>query len=133
MRNLQRNTRKVWVSLYSSKAKQMISGKWTGEWVITRSNPFPVYASLSAARGQASDELFGVSSNYSRTLIIDYPNTGITDTSVLWVNNTPEFDANGCLKLKDDGTPTVPFDYVVVSVAETMNVTTLALKEVKLS
>lgn len=130
MRSLVRDMRKVWVSLYSSKAKHMVGNVWTGEYVITRSEPFPIYPTLSAARGIADEEVFGTLANYDRTATLDHVNTGITETAVFWIDNVPEFDANGKLKVDANGQPTVPFDYVAERVAESPNVTSIALRKV---
>lgn len=130
MRSLQRDTRKVWVSLYSSKEKYLVNGVWTGEYVITRSTPVALYPTLSAARGGTNAEVFGINADYDRTATFDTTDTGITETAVFWVDVTPEFDDSGELVTDECGQPSVPYDYVVSLVAESPNVTTVALTKV---
>lgn len=133
MRNLARDTRTVWVSLYESKEKLMEEGEWTGEYLVTRSTPYATYPTLSAARGASDEEVFGVSVNYDRVAKYDSTETGITETAVFWVESAPEFDANGNLRVDEYGNPTVPWDYTVALVAVSPNVTSVALNRVDLA
>ena len=134
MRGLARDERRMYISLYATKEKLYDqSGKWTGEWKVVRSAPFPIYASLSAVRGSAAVDIFGVDSQYDRTATMCHVGTGITDTAVLWVDRRPTFDEYGNLKMNDDGTMEVPFDYEVRRVAESSNNTVLALKRVEVA
>lgn len=133
MRGLARDMRKLWVSLYSGKSKVMSGGMWTGEWKVARSEPFPIYASLSPASGAAVSDVFGISADYDRVATLDYTRTGITETAVFWVDSEPEFDADGRMVVDASGNPSVPFDYLARRVAESPNVTSIALKRVEVS
>lgn len=130
MKSLSRDRRKVWVSLYSTKQKIMSGTLFTGEWKVVRSEPFPIYPTLSASRGEASLDIFGANVDYDRVVTIDYINTGITETSVLWIDSQPAFDNQGRLITDNNGNPSVPFDYIVKRVAESQNVTLVAVKKV---
>ena len=129
MRNLARDTQSVWVSLYESKAKNLVDGVWTGEYVITRSTPYEVFPTITASRGSVANEVFGVQVDYDRTAIFDSTDTGITETAVFWVDSAPAFDAEGNLEVDAYGQPTVPWDYVVELVAVNRNYTSVALRK----
>lgn len=129
MRNLARDTRSVWVSLYESKEKQMDGGMWTGEYIITRSDPVQMFPTLTAARGSVDAEVFGLNVDYDRTATFDTTDTGIEESAVFWVDAEPEFE-DGHLVVDGYGQPTVPWDYVVALIAVSPNVTSIALRKV---
>ena len=133
MKSLNRDRRKVFVSLYSTKTKVTDGGVWTGEWQVRRSEPYPIYPTLSANKGEAYAESFGTNISYDKVATIDYVDTGISETAVLWVDTPPQFDEQGYLVVDENGDPSVPFDYTVEKVAESPNVTQLAIKKVDVS
>ena len=129
MRSLAIEKRTVWVSSYLSKVQLEEDGMLTGEWAVTRTAPFPVECTLSPNGGNVYADGFGYGVSYDRTLVVYGGNPGITEESVLWVDSTPEVDESGELVLDADANPTVPFDYTVSSVAESLHVTNIALKK----
>lgn len=131
MRGLRRDMRKVWVSLYSSREKVTSGGRWTGEWHIARSQPFPVYATITPGKPASRLSPFGVDVDCERVVTIDHVGTGITEESVLWVDSEPAFGPDGLVALDSNGDPTVPYDYCVTGVAESPNVTSLSISRAK--
>ena len=69
---------------------------------------------VSASRGVASEEMFGISTNYTKVLVTDDVNCPIDEHSILWI----------------DKPVTGPHDYVVVRVAKSLNSIAYAVLEV---
>lgn len=89
-------------------------GNQTGEYRITYAEPKPLMVNVSAARGTIDVDQFGSNANYSRTIVTDDVECPIDANSILWI-----------------GIPvTKPHNYVVVSVARSINSVTYAIREV---
>ena len=115
MRTLLRNKQKIYYALYDSKTARIDEyGNATGEYELTYGNPKPLWINVSAARGTADVEQFGINANYSKTMVTEDINCPITETTRLWVGRSPE----------------EPHNYVVASVAKSINSVTYAIKEV---
>lgn len=115
MRNLRRNETTIYYSLYIGSSEQTDdSGLFTGGIVNTYSTPVALEASVSAARGTAEIDLFGVNTSYTNAVIVDDPDCPIDEHSILWV-----------------GIPTTePHNYEVVRVARSLNHVTYAVQQV---
>ena len=77
------------------------------------SNPVKYRANISASRGTADNDLFGINAVYSKTinpLPLDFP---MNEASILWVDKQPE--------INDDGSTNTGHDYVVTQVAKSLN------------
>ena len=123
MRTMGRNKKWIAYALLEGKEEIMDGERHTGQFELKFSEPKLIKVSVSAARGAADAELFGVAEQYDKSIILD-DNTrelGICETSRLWVDTLPD-------PFWDDETP--PFDYTVVRVAESLNLTALAVRKV---
>lgn len=118
MRCMRRNKRVFWYAKYSGKEELIQNGKRTGQFRPKYSDPITAIASISTARGAAGDESFGISASYDRTITLDEPLPGLDESAVLWIDQEPA----------DDGS--VPWDYVVEKVAQSLNFATVAVRKV---
>lgn len=116
MQCLTRDKQDIYISLYESKEEaQDEQGRYTGEFVIKRSDPIKVEANVSAARGAVQTEVFGQLLEYDRTVIIDNPSFEITEAAVLWIDKTID----------------EKYDYIITKIARTPNYTSLAVTRVE--
>ena len=131
MRCMIRHKTKVWYAGYVSDAPILDSSNYdTGEKTVTYGNPVGIEAHVSPARGSAETEQFGDQVDYDRVIVVDDPNIGITEQSILWIETAPSIETNGSLSLTEDGDPVTPWDYVVVRVARSQNFAQVAVKKV---
>lgn len=125
MKTLLRNQRTFWyANIKSQTAITDEYGNETGEIAITYDEPEPFEANISAARGTADLEFFGINANYTKTIVTDCLTVPIDKSTILWIDSEP--DENG-----EAGT--IKHDYVVVAVAKSINSLTIAVKEVSVS
>ena len=117
MRSLQRNKQTIYYALYEGKKETIDSNNLrTGQYKPSYGEPVSYQINVSAARGTAGVEMFGIDTDYSRTMETNDLGCPIDETTVLWIGKTP----NG-----DD------FNYRVTSVARSLNSVTYAIREVK--
>lgn len=116
MRGLSRNKTTIYYALYEGNGEHMEDGLYTGEPDPTYSTPVALRASVSAARGTADVDLFGVNSSYSKTVIVDNTSCPIDEHSRLWIGIKP--------------TGSAPHNYEVVQVAKSLNHIAYAVREV---
>lgn len=120
MRNLKKNTRRLWYSNYSSDVPILDeNGDETGDYDSGYSTPVPFYASLSASKGNAYADVFGTNLDYSRTLST-VENLSITEESIIW-KNEPTMNADGTVDEESA-------DYTVAGIADGLNGLVVALK-----
>ena len=91
---------------------------------ILYSEPVEIRANISAARGTEELDAFGINTNYSKTIVTDDLTLPITKSSILWIGKEP--DALGEKGLSKH-------NYVVVSVAKSLNSLKIAVAEVSVS
>jgi len=116
MRLLRRNKRPFWYSNFYVRVPVIDEyGNISGEQHIVYGEPVNGNAFITAEKGESVTEAFGESLEYDKVIVIE--DTDITETSVLWVDTTPEF----------------PYDYVVTKVARAMNGVTIAISKVNTS
>lgn len=125
MRSLRRNERRFWYANYTGNEKILSDGKRTGQYKVKYGKPIEARANVSAARGSLDDEHFGINADYDRSITTCDKNLNLDESSVLWIEKTPEIAA--------DGSTATPWDYVVVKVANSINSTTVAIKKVSVS
>ena len=122
MRGLERNKQKFYYALYTGKTEIVdADGNRTGQFVEGYSDPVACFANISAAKGVADMEQFGIEANYSRVICTCDMSLPIDTDSILWVDITP--DADG-----EDGA--VRHNFVVVTVATSLNHKMIAIREV---
>lgn len=125
MRCLSRNRTDVYYSQYIGETEiKDENGLLTGQFKPKYSLPKKIRMNVSASRGTADVDIFGINSVYSKTLVSDVVDCQINEDSILWIGKKP--DSNG-----DNGK--VKHNYVVVSVARSLNSVTYAVKEVSVS
>lgn len=125
LRSLRRNEKRFWYANYTGNEEIRSGGKRTGQHKIKYGNPIEARANVSAARGSLDDEHFGINADYDRSITTCDKNLNLDESSVLWIEKTPEIAA--------DGSTATPWDYVVVKVANSINSTTVAIKKVSVS
>lgn len=123
MKALSRNKQTIWYALLSSVTDETSGQYKTGEKVKTYTEPTAIKVNVSAARGTADVEQFGVTDNYDRTIVTDDMTCPIDEQSILWIGISPT-DAQG-----ND----VPHNYKVVRVALSLNSVMYAIRKVSVS
>ena len=125
MRCMFRNKQDVYYALYSGRVDAVDgAGNKSGEHIVTYANPVKISANVSASRGTAEQEMFGIGVNYTKTIMIDKVDCPIDEHTILWVDVKP--DAQG-----ESGT--VKHDYVVEQVAQSLNSVAYAVRKVDVS
>ena len=126
MKALYRNNQTFWYANIIDKLPIIDenTGYETGETYIGYTAPVKADANISAARGTADLDAFGINANYSKTIVTDNLTLPIDKSTILWINKEP--DENG-----EAGD--IKHDYVVVAVARSLNSLTIAIKEVSVS
>lgn len=118
MRLLRRNLKTVYWKNYVGKTEITDDyGYYTGESNIAYTDFLEAKMNVSASRGLASEEMFGISTNYSKVLMTDDINCSMDEHSILWI----------------DAPTTGPYNYVVVQVAKSLNSIAYAVREVNVS
>jgi hypothetical protein len=98
-------------------------GNKTGEKTVAYSEPKELRCSVSPASGKTQIEMFGNLDSYDKTVITDDMKCPIDENSVLFVDKSPEEDA--------DGNP-LP-DYRIRKVAKSLNCISYAISKVAVS
>lgn len=120
MRNLKKNTRKLWYSNYNGNIPILDeNGDETGDYDSGYDAPVLFYASLSASRGNAYADVFGTNLDYSRTLST-VENLPIKEESLIW-KSKPGTNADGTVNKESA-------DYTVAGIADGLNGLVVALK-----
>ena len=114
MRALDRNKQTIYYANLIGQADIIDEyGCFTGETSTEYSEPMPLKVNISPSRGEASIELFGTELNYSKTIVTD-KDYGLNEHTILWV----------------DKDPSEPHNYILVSVAKSINSVSYAIREV---
>ena len=120
MKCLDRNKQPAYYALYQGKENILDEyGNVTGEVKVNYSEPQMVMMNVSASRGDASLDMFGIAINYSKALISSDITLPIAEDSILWVGKSPAGDA--------------PHNFVVSAIAKSLNSVTYAVREVEVS
>lgn len=119
MRTQKRNKSSVYYALYNGVQELTdASGNYTGEYAPSYGTPVKIRVNVSAAKGTADVEQFGIDTPYSKTIVTDNMSCPIAEDTVLWIGKTPSAGE---------------YNYVVVRVAKSINSITYAVKEVDVS
>lgn len=100
-------------------------GNVTGEHELIYDKPQIAKANISAAKGETSTREFGESESYDKVIVMDKDIYDIDEYTELWVDTSPRLDK--------DGNATVPHDYIVKKVAESLNSIAIAISKVTVS
>lgn len=136
MRGLKRNQKTLYYQLYASNipvhetdldgniVTDPISSEplLTGETKAGYSEPVQFRANVSAARGEANNDLFGIDLSYDKTIVTCDMDLPIDELSVLFVDRKPSYD--------DKGNLMNTADYKVVKVAKSLNTALYAIKRI---
>ena len=118
MRNLDRDRRPVLIARYVGIAPEVdADGLYTGRNVPSYTEPEEFLPTVSAAMGEAQNDIFGQKLEYDRRLTIDDPAFEVKESDRLWVDADPESE----------------HDHVVKRVARTGSYTVIAAKRVEVS
>lgn len=140
MRSLKRNKQKMYYSTYSNSIPvyerdengeiifinvggELLSVE-TGETETGYSLPVEFKANISSSKGDASQELFGINLDYTKTISTTDMSLPISETSRIWLETVPRFN--------DDGTVDIDSaDYSVAQVARSLNSIMYAVKKLQ--
>lgn len=118
MRCMDKSRHGVFVSRFEGKRPETDSqGRLTGRHEMSYTEPVEVLASVSSARGQAQDSMFGLNLDYDRIVAIDDPSFAIDESSRVWIEHAAD----------------EPFDYAVKCVSRSESYTVVAVKRVEVS
>ena len=127
MRSLERNKQKIYYALFDKKTEiRDEDGNATGEYEVTYKTPVEYHINVSAARGTADVEQFGINTVYSKTMETNDLACPIDEASVLWIGKEA-FETVGQV------TTVTPHNYAVVMVAKSINSITYAIKDVSVT
>lgn len=130
MRSLEREKRGFWVAKFLGKQQiEDEQGRLTGEYALTYTNPELVIGTVSPRSGNTWGDGFGIGVDCDRTVIFDKIGMNLDESCIIWVDEKPRLDDTGALVLDELGLPVTPNDYTVSMVAESYNVTMLAIKK----
>ena len=119
MKALERNKQTIYYANFNGKTKVLDeNGLFTGEYEVTYTEPVEVKVNVSASRGEAYLDLFGTDLNYTNTIVTD-KDLGIDENSILWVG-----------KEAYQGSVITPHNYIVVSIAKSLNSVVYAIRKV---
>ncbi len=120
MKCLDRNKQTFYYALYEGKTPLRDEyGNLTGEYSVNYSEPQSAKMNVSASRGTADTELFGITANYTKTIVTEDMSCPIDENSILWIGISPQNGAS--------------YNYSVVQVAKSLNSITYAIREVEVS
>lgn len=134
MRSLKRDKRLVLVSFFGEKvAVRDNQGRLTGKHEVLRSTPIPFYATISAAKGETENTVFGTSLDYDKSLVFDNTSIPISENDVLWIDNV---DASVQANVDDssftgDLTEGKSHDYTIKRIAKSPNCITVAVTHIE--
>ena len=137
MRDCKKNQQRLWYSTYADQITEyyrdsdgnIIYDEIDGE-LIPRikferagyANPVLFYANISAGKGTAQEEVFGVSLDYTKTISTTDMDLPISETSLIWFETEPTYNADGTVN-------EASADYSVVGIAKSLNNVVYALKK----
>ena len=108
MKLLKRNLTQFTYEAYKEKHEILKDGKHTGKYEILYKNPVSYTGNISIPSQMASQQWFGIETNYTHVLLMDDPNADIKETGLIrWKGNT----------------------YIITAVRPSLNVLAVALKQ----
>ena len=123
MKALERNKQKIYYANYTGETDIYDEdGLFTGEHKPGYTNPVSVNVNVSASKGQTEIDLFGTDLNYTNTVVTD-KDLGIDEHSVLWVGKE-------AYQTVSTTSVVTPYNYIVVSVAKSLNSVVYAIRKV---
>lgn len=124
MKLMERNKVHFWYCLFDRKEPILDEdGNDTGDQKVFYAEAVPIRANVSSATGTAQIEQFGNLDHYDKVIVTEDMSCPIDETTVLFVDKEPEYDA--------EGQPL--YDYIVRRVARSLNVVAYAIRKVSVS
>lgn len=153
MKSLDRNKRYIYYSNLVGEQEIVDEyGNVTGEMIPLYGDTHIERMNESAARGNAYDDPFGIGTSYNKTLVTNNLSLPIDKTTRLWLGfgkveqfSDTETYAEGDIVIKNnalvkaqikDGAiiwNAVPYNYIVVGVAKSLNSVSYAVREVQVN
>lgn len=136
MRSLKKNKQSLWFATYSDQITiyerdengeivyDEIDGELIPRIIAERAgynNPVPFYANISAGKGTAQEEVFGVSLDYTKTISTTDMSLPLDEKSLVWFETEPTYNVDGTVNESSA-------DYSVVGIAKSLNNVVYALK-----
>lgn len=123
MISMLRNEQTFYYSLYDrTDSVKDENGNDTSEKVIVYKTPVEMKGIISTATGTSEIEVFGNLSDYDRVITVDDMSCPIDETTVLFVDITPEFN--------EEGVVTNKHNYIVKRKANSLNCLLYAIRKV---
>ena len=95
MLNVWINTRKVWYAFFEDQIPEVDEdGNYTGEQLLVYGKPHMTRANLSASRGTARNDVFGLNTSYSKTMSTSKMDLGIDEQTLIWDEQPTLLDDN---------------------------------------
>ena len=118
MKTLRRNQTLIKYATFKERAEILDANNYrTGQFTNTYNEQVSLYAYVSAARGETSQDMVGVNANYTKTIIVDDVNCPIDEKTILWV----------------DDLTSAAHDYIVVQKAKSLNSISYAIRKVEVT
>ena len=122
MRGMPKNKQTFWYALYERSEPVLDEyGNEIGEQSVY-GKPVKAKGNISAARGSAENDLFGINAVYTKTINPMPIEFQMDETSILWVECEPLIEETGITK--------TAHDYVVSQVARSLNHKAYAISRV---
>ena len=123
MRGANRNKQTFWYALYMGKGPKIDKDGYETGWELTYGNPVQTSGNISPAKGEVISRQFGDDDLYDRIVGPLPVNTPIDEYTILWIDVTPELNADGSLKLDEaTGNEITPHNYIVKRRAPSLKV-----------
>lgn len=134
MRCMERNKVNFYYALFTKRVPVVDEyGNDTGEFDVQHGNPVKSSANISAAKGETQTRQFGENVSYDKVIAMDNEAPPIDEYSILWIDITPELNADGSLAVDDEGNVKTPHDYIVKKVAKSLNSVSYAVSKVSVT
>lgn len=117
MRCLKRNKRPFYFAPYLRKEK------YGHTYRLIYGDAVRLMGNISASKGTAETEQFGINLDYDKVIVLDDPECPIKENSILFINIEPNRNGEG----------DYIYDYIVKKVAPSLNSVSIAIKRVDVS
>ena len=137
MRSLKKNKQKLHFAIYDCHVTEyfrdsdgnIICDEIDGEQIprikgerAVYSGPFIFYVNISAGKGTAQEEVFGVSLDYTKTISTTDMSLPLDEKGLVWFETEPTYNSDGTVNEESA-------DYSVVGIARSLNNVVYALKK----
>ena len=123
MRGANRNKQPFWYALYTGKTPSYDEYGNENGWNVEYGNPVKTAGNISPAKGEVVSRQFGDDDLYDRVVGPLPMTTPIDEYAVLWIDVTPELNADGSLKVNETtGNAVTPHNYIVRKKAPSLKV-----------